>query len=201
MVPLYDYARKMTPTIAIIDSNSLECMAMRSILSDMFTGVDILAFSSVEEFLRDSGHFFVHFFVSADLLFRHPEEFDMLKRRIIVIGASDVASASGYKCLDPSMPETELIKNILRLYDSGHHGSHSEQGGAQESISLTKREQDVLRLIVKGHLNKEIADMLGLSVPTIAFHRNNLCRKLGTRSVGRMAIYAVLSGTMDISEI
>lgn len=191
----------MSPTIAIIDGNSLECMAMRSMLSDMSNGVELLVFQSVEAFLQDSEHFFVHFFVSAELLFRHPGEFDMLKRRTIVLGKSAAATASGYRCLDLTLSEAELARNLLRLYETGHHERHIGHEGASGPVSISDRERDVLRLIVKGLLNKEIAEELNLSVPTVIFHRNKLCRKLGTRSIARMTIYAVLSGMVDLSEL
>jgi len=52
--------------------------------------------------------------------------------------------------------------------------------GAQES--LTPRETDVLRLIVRGYTNRQAAEELGLSVRTIETHRANLMGKLGLKS-------------------
>ena len=66
---------------------------------------------------------------------------------------------------------------------------------------LSQREKDVLRLIVKGRLNKEVADELNISLATAIFHRNNICDKLQTRSVGKLTVMAVLSGLVDINEI
>jgi DNA-binding CsgD family transcriptional regulator len=66
---------------------------------------------------------------------------------------------------------------------------------------LSDREKEVLVLIVKGLINKEIAEQLNISVPTAIFHRNNICDKLQTRSIGKLTVYAVLSGLIDISDI
>ena len=66
---------------------------------------------------------------------------------------------------------------------------------------LSQREKEVLRFIIKGHTNKEMASMLDISLTTVIFHRNNICEKLGTRSIGRMTIYAVLSGLVEINDI
>jgi two-component system response regulator NreC len=52
--------------------------------------------------------------------------------------------------------------------------------GAQES--LTPRETDVLRLIVRGYTNRQAAEELGLSVRTVETHRANLMGKLGLKS-------------------
>ena len=56
-------------------------------------------------------------------------------------------------------------------------------------------------LLIQGKINKEIADRLDISVTTVIFHRNNICQKLGTRSLGRLTIYAVLAGLVDIDRI
>ena len=52
----------------------------------------------------------------------------------------------------------------------------------EQAIWLTKREQDLLRLIVDGYTNQEIADKLFLGVETIKTYRKNLILKLGARN-------------------
>ncbi len=47
---------------------------------------------------------------------------------------------------------------------------------------LTPREQQVLKLVLKGHFNKVIAHQLGISCRTVEVHRAALYRKLGVRS-------------------
>jgi two-component system response regulator NreC len=54
------------------------------------------------------------------------------------------------------------------------------RSGGQES--LTPRETDVLRLIVRGYTNRQAAEELGLSVRTVETHRANLMGKLGLKS-------------------
>ena len=66
---------------------------------------------------------------------------------------------------------------------------------------LSSREKEVLKMIIKGMKNKEISSELDISMTTVIFHRNNICDKLGTRSVGKMTIYAVLAGLVEINEI
>ncbi|WP_294546183.1 LuxR C-terminal-related transcriptional regulator [uncultured Bacteroides sp.] len=50
------------------------------------------------------------------------------------------------------------------------------------SINLTNREIEILRLIQKGLLSKEIADKLCISIHTVNIHRQNLLRKLGVQN-------------------
>ncbi|KQV18277.1 LuxR family transcriptional regulator [Rhizobium sp. Root1203] len=49
--------------------------------------------------------------------------------------------------------------------------------------SLSAREAEVFRLIVRGKLNKQIAHVLGISERTVKVHRHRVMEKLGVRSV------------------
>ncbi len=49
--------------------------------------------------------------------------------------------------------------------------------------TLTPREHDVLRLVVAGRLNKQIAADLGMAEKTVKVHRGRVMAKMGTRSV------------------
>jgi DNA-binding NarL/FixJ family response regulator len=55
---------------------------------------------------------------------------------------------------------------------------------------VTKREADVLRLVIDGLSNKEIAAALRLSARTVEKHVENLLRKTGTRSRTELAVTA-----------
>ncbi|MGA9762045.1 MAG: response regulator transcription factor [Gaiellaceae bacterium] len=55
---------------------------------------------------------------------------------------------------------------------------------------LTPRELDVLPLIAEGLLNKEIADLLGLSLQTVKNHASNISRKLDVTNRTRMILEA-----------
>ena len=60
---------------------------------------------------------------------------------------------------------------------------------------------EVLSLIARGYINKEIADMLCISLTTVISHRKNIMDKLGIRSVSGLTIYAVMHGYVDIRNI
>ncbi len=59
---------------------------------------------------------------------------------------------------------------------------------------LSKREIDVLKLIVKGCISKEIADTLHISINTVLTHRKNITSKLGIKSVSGLSVYAMMNG-------
>jgi FixJ family two-component response regulator len=49
--------------------------------------------------------------------------------------------------------------------------------------SLTRREQEIMKLVTEGMMNKQIAGEIGVSEVTIKFHRGNVMRKMGAKSV------------------
>lgn len=66
--------------------------------------------------------------------------------------------------------------------------------------SLSERETEVLKLLVSGESNKEIADKLFISIHTVVTHRKNLSSKLGVKSTAAMAIYAVANNIIDLND-
>jgi ATP/maltotriose-dependent transcriptional regulator MalT len=47
-----------------------------------------------------------------------------------------------------------------------------------DAVRLTKRELEILSLIVEGHSSKQVADMLFVSKRTVDFHLDNIYEKL-----------------------
>jgi DNA-binding NarL/FixJ family response regulator len=62
---------------------------------------------------------------------------------------------------------------------------------------LTPREVDVLRLIVEGYTNKQVAEQLSISTRTVEGHRANLSEKLGLHSRVELVRYAREHGLID----
>ena len=201
----------MTPQIAIISENTLEAMTLRSLLSDITPGIDVVCYHSAEEYNAASPAV-AHLFVSAKVLFANMEMFRPLLRRTMVITEGDNTSftQSGIRTIDATASESAIVRQILHIHQAGHptgHHPHEVNEGrvareaTQEATILSQREKEVLALLVKGHINKEIADRLNISLTTVIFHRNNISEKLKTRSLGRLTIYAVLNNIISLSEI
>ena len=66
-----------------------------------------------------------------------------------------------------------------------------------EVRQLSRRERDVLRLMVEGLANKEIADRLQLSERTVKTHVSSVLGKLGVADRTQAAVLAVRSGLLD----
>ncbi len=69
---------------------------------------------------------------------------------------------------------------------------------ADTSNGLTPREREILQLIAEGYTNKEIAEILSLSVKTIQSHRSNLMSKLDLHDRGELIKYAIQKKIIDI---
>ena len=69
---------------------------------------------------------------------------------------------------------------------------------ADISNGLTPREREILQLIAEGYTNKEIAEILSLSVKTIQSHRSNLMSKLDLHDRGELIKYAIQKKIIDI---
>jgi FixJ family two-component response regulator len=52
--------------------------------------------------------------------------------------------------------------------------------------TLTAREREVLRLVVSGAMNKQIASDLGISEITVKLHRSNMMKKMNARSISHL---------------
>ncbi|HWC99659.1 MAG TPA: response regulator transcription factor [Candidatus Sulfopaludibacter sp.] len=62
---------------------------------------------------------------------------------------------------------------------------------------LTTREREILQLIAEGKSNKDVANLLNLSLYTVETHRGNLMEKLNLHTVPELILYAVRKGVIS----
>ena len=193
--------------IAIIDTNSLSSIALQSILIDIIPQVEVQIYSSIQQLQDNQSNEIVHYFASSGIVFNNMEFFVPLKRKTIVLceGDGKLMKENGFRTLNISQPENSLLKELLSLHQMGHPHGHAnleqKHGAGAVSTELSSREQEVLKYVVLGYFNKEIAERLHITMATVAFHRNNISEKLGSRSLGHLTIYAVMHGIVKIDEL
>lgn len=79
------------------------------------------------------------------------------------------------------------------------HKLHLDSGlKGERDYGLTARELEILRYIVDGKSNKEIAADLGLSVNTVAAHRANIMDALGIHKTAELVVYALRNGLVTL---
>lgn len=73
-----------------------------------------------------------------------------------------------------------------------------EDKGAEDTYELlTTREREILQLVAEGKTNKEVANLLNLSLYTVETHRTHILQKLGLHSVPELILYAVRKGIIS----
>lgn len=89
----------------------------------------------------------------------------------------------------------KVVNKLINLLNN------SDETTSQENIELSNREVDVLVSVAKGMTNKEISDLLSISVHTVITHRKNIVKKTGIKSVAGLTVYALLNNLVEESEI
>ncbi len=64
-------------------------------------------------------------------------------------------------------------------------------------LPLTARELDVIKFVAQGYTNRQVSEVLGISVRTVEGHRANLLEKLGLHSRAELVRYAKQRGLVD----
>ena len=197
----------LKPKIVIIHSNSLCCLAMRTILTDiapfmgMFGEIEIATYNSMEEFMAEEFHHAILYFVEDRMALDNLNFFAPQSRRCIILTEGEQPQLANFRKVDVRQPERELLKCFLTIHNAAHSSHMGASAPKKEPELLSEREKEVLALIVKGYINKEIADKLNISTPTVIFHRKNIVEKIGSKSIGRLTIYAVINGIVDVKEL
>ena len=88
-----------------------------------------------------------------------------------------------------------IAEMLLKLKDS-----NSAQPSSGEQEQLTDREIEVLKLMVAGLANKEIAEQLFISIHTVISHRKNISQKTGIKSQAGLTIYAISNKIIKIED-
>ena len=196
------------PEIAIIEPNTLSSLGLKSILEEIIPMATIRAFHRFNELMDDTPDMYAHYFISAQIYVEHNAFFLPRKRKTIVLASdSPQFQLSGVPVLNIYEPEEELVKNILKLHQHAHHKGYPVKDmppmipPAHHQELLSAREIEVLVLITKGLINKEIADKLNISLTTVITHRKNITEKLGIKSVSGLTIYAVMNGYIEADRI
>src|SRR5271170_8462378 len=112
------------------------------------------------------------------------------------------AGANGYAVKSSGRNEIlAAVEEVLagaRYITPGVGGDGVDRSGdparAAASLRLTARERQTLQLTAEGKSRKEVAYALAISEKTVAFHKNNLKRKLGLRSTAQLTRYAMDEG-------
>ena len=94
--------------------------------------------------------------------------------------------------------EDEILRPALTKQKDHLNSRKAKAENQKQQEELSEREIEVLKLVVQGLINKEIADKLHLSLHTVLSHRKNIARKLNIHSTAGLTIYAIVNRLVDI---
>ncbi|HCA80637.1 MAG TPA: DNA-binding response regulator [Bacteroidetes bacterium] len=103
------------------------------------------------------------------------------------LSAAIRAASKGEKFFSPRISQL-MAEGYVRRVD------HESGGERQQNVPLTRREREVLSLVVRGLTNQQIADQLYISPRTVDTHRTNIMQKLDIHDVANLVRYAMDHG-------
>ncbi|MCD8166289.1 MAG: LuxR C-terminal-related transcriptional regulator [Bacteroides sp.] len=187
------------PEIAIIDPNTLTCLGLKRILEEQLPHAIIRTFPGFGEFVDDTPDMYARYFISSQTYILYTAFFLPRREKTIILmdGTGGHSFPATNYILDLTKSEENLKREILRFFTPDE--KQMERHG--EDNDLSPREIEVLVLVSKGYINKEIAEKLTISLTTVVTHRKNIAEKLGIKSVSGLTIYAVMNGYLSPDSI
>lgn len=186
------------PTVFVVDDDEAICQSLCLLIEDI--GLNVKTFGGAQEFLshydlsqpgclvldvRMSG-------MSGLELQARLRELNMEIPTVIITGHGDVPmaveamKAGAMDFIEKPFRDQVLLDSIQRAVelDRRIRAARQQSAGFQSRMeNLTRRERQVMDLLVLGKSNKTIAYELGISQKTVDFHRTNVLSKTGVASV------------------
>lgn len=194
------------PKIAITDPNTLAALGLKQLLQPFVPSIEIDIFGSFSELTANTPEQYVHFFTAMTIVLEERPFFLQNRHKTIVLTMSKESDRQlqEFHSVCVNVPEKELVRSLIMLVHQAHGGGKHippAMRNCQDGHLLSNREAEVMVLIVKGYINKEIANKLNIGLATVITHRRNIMEKLGVKSVSALTIYAVMHGYVDINKI
>ncbi|NDV58902.1 LuxR C-terminal-related transcriptional regulator [Bacteroides sp. 519] len=185
--------------IAIITPDTLSAVGLRELIKSICGQCIVRTFPDFGTFADDTPDMYTWYFVSSQTYVLYNAFFQPRKAKTVILmhGVGGTAMPPGHHILNIFLPEIRL-KAELEKFISGSARPIRHENGDKD---LSDREIEVLVLVSKGYINKEIAEKLNISLTTVITHRKNITEKLGIKSVSGLTMYAVMNGYVEADSI
>jgi FixJ family two-component response regulator len=188
-------------TVFVVDDDASMRRSLTNLLRSV--GLRVEAFASAQEFLRGKRPDVAGCLV-LDVRLPGPSGLDLQKRMteadmeipiIFITGHGDIPmtvramKAGAVEFLTKPFRDQDLLDAIHQALERDH--TAREQRGEIDELrrrfeSLTRREREVMGLVVTGLLNKQIAAEVGASETTVKIHRHQAMDKMGAGSLAEL---------------
>lgn len=90
-----------------------------------------------------------------------------------------------------------LSQDITGIVVEGFVNKNRDTAETGEN-AVSTREKEIMQLLAEGKSNKDISDLLNLSIKTVETHRANIMRKLGFHNITDLVLYAVRNHLIEL---
>ncbi len=90
-----------------------------------------------------------------------------------------------------------LTRKVARILQEDYVRRLQQRGLEDRYDLLSDREREILQMIAEGRSNKELANLLNISLTTVETHRGHILQKLDIHSVPELILYAVRKGIIS----
>ncbi len=139
-----------------------------------------------------------HPHVRVIILSMHPDE-EYVLRALRIGVAGYLIKDAGTQELEMAIESVAQGKTFLSPSISEKVAQYVRRVGDGSEEVLTSRQREVLQLIAEGLTNREIAEILGISVKTVESHRTHLMNRLEIHDVAGLVRYAIRIGLVDMT--
>lgn len=184
-----------TLSILVLTTSPLLNAGIRNMITNVGAKCDIV--SSIEFLERKLSHNSPDLAI-IDPLLADKSTVDIIKHYCPVVGLAITQL--------PEITES-LFDATIGIYDGASKwksllaNAKKDSDSSAEGHDLTPREVEVVRCIVKGLSNKQIASDINVSVNTVTTHRRNIAAKLDIHSAAGLTIYAIVKKIVSLDEI
>ena len=169
----------MAVNICIVSNDNLRIVGLKYIMMEYFDMEDVHTYTSVDD-IRN----IYDLYITDTDTFSNKVDFFLQRRQKTIVFTDK--STSDFQ-LSTQMSLSEIVDSLKKILKDRIVSDETQ-------TELSRREIEVLKLIAKGHLNKEIADKLNISINTVLSHRKNITGKLGIKSASGLSVYAMMHG-------
>jgi two-component system, LuxR family, response regulator FixJ len=203
---------KKTETVFIIDDDP----SVRRSLSLFLTsaGYQVESFSGAEEYLANEP-FEGTGCILLDVNMDGKNGFELQEELIALASHFPIIFITGYgniqmsvqalkkgavNFLEKPFKEEELLRSVSEASLLSRNLKEEKDERLKNQVltdSLTPREKEILKHLLTGMLNKQIASELNIAEHTVKLHRHSICEKLGVKSVPELLRIADKAGLQD----
>jgi DNA-binding CsgD family transcriptional regulator len=198
MIVTFEKERPVSIEVAIITPDTLSAVGLRELLKEIDPTLTIRTFPDFGAFADDTPDMYAWYFVSSQTYVLYNAFFLPRKEKTVILmhGVGGTALPASHHILNIFLPEKRLRPELIKFFSGS-----APLPVPEEDRDLSAREIEVLALVSKGYINKEIADKLNISLTTVITHRKNITEKLGIKSVSGLTMYAVMNGYVEADRI